>query len=89
MHDEVCPARPKWRIARHELLKHTLADALGRCPSLGKVRIEPYVPGPHLRTDLSLSGSQASGTGPQDFGIAITSLVSGQFRSTDLAKNTI
>jgi hypothetical protein len=89
MHDEVCPARPKWRIARHELLKHTLADTLGRSPSLGRVRLEPFVPQSHLRTDLSLSGSQASGAGPQEFDITIVSLASGQFRSTDPAKNTI
>ena len=89
MHDEVCPARPKWRIARHELLKHTLADALGRCPSLGKVRIEPYIPGTHLRTDISISGSQANGTGPQEFDITIVSLASSQFRSTDPNKNTL
>jgi hypothetical protein len=89
MHDEVCLARPKWRIARHELLKHTLADALGRSPSLGRVRLEPFVPGSHLRTDLLLSGSQASGAGPQEFDITIVSLASGQFRSTDPAKNTI
>jgi hypothetical protein len=89
MHDEVCPARPKWRIARHEQLKHALADALARSPSLGKVRLEPFVPGTHLRTDLSLSGSQTSGTGPQEFDITIISLASGQFRSTDPAKNTL
>jgi len=89
MHDEVCPARPKWRIARHEQLKHTLADALGRCPSLGKVRIEPYIPGTHLRTDISISGSQANGTGPQEFDITIVSLASSQFRSTDPNKNTL
>ena len=88
MHDEVCPARPKWRIARHELLKHTLVDVLTRCPSLGKVRIEPYVPGTHLRTDISISGSQANGTGPQEFDITIVSLASSQFRSTDPNKNT-
>jgi hypothetical protein len=64
MHDEVCSAEPEWRIARHEQLKHTLADALTRSPSLGKVRVEPFVPGSHLRTDLSLSGSQTSGTTP-------------------------
>jgi len=89
MHDEVCPARPKLRIARHELLKHTLTDALGRSTSLGRVKLEPFVPGTHLRTDLLLSGSQASGAGPQEFDIAIVSLASGQFRSTDPAKNTI
>ena len=88
MHDEICPARPKWRIARHELLKHTLVDVLTRCPSLGKVRIEPYVPGTHLRTDISISGSQANGTGPQEFDITIVSLASSQFRSTDPNKNT-
>jgi hypothetical protein len=89
MHDEVCPARPKWRIARHELLKHTLADALTRSPSLGKVRVEPFVPGSHLRTDISISGSQANGTGPQEFDITIVSLASSQFRSTDPNKNTL
>ena len=73
MHDGVCPARPKWRIDRHELLKHTLVDALASCPSLDKVRIEPYVPGTHLRTDVSISGRQANGTGPQEFDITIVS----------------
>jgi hypothetical protein len=89
MHDEVCPARPKWRIARHEQLKHTLANALARSPSLGKVRIEPFVAGTHLRTDISISGSQLSGTGPQEFDLTILSLASSQFRSTDPAKNTL
>lgn len=88
MHDEVCPARPKWRIARHELLKYTLVDALSRCSSLGKVRAEPYVSGTHLRTDISISGCQANGTGPQEFDITIVSLASSQFRSTDPNKNT-
>jgi hypothetical protein len=51
--------------------------------------LNPWTPGPHLRTDLSLSGSQASGTEAQDFDIAIISLASGQFRSTDPNKNAL
>jgi hypothetical protein len=89
MHDEACQARPPWRIARHEQLKHALADALSRSSSLGRVTIEPFVPGTHLRTDIALSGCQASGSGPQEFDLTILSLTSTQFQSTDPAKNTI
>ena len=47
-----------------------------------------WQPGTHLRTDISISGSQANGTGPQEFDITIVSLASSQFRSTDPNKNT-
>jgi hypothetical protein len=87
MHDEVCPARPKWHIASHEQLKHALACSPSL--SLGKGRIEPFVLGSHLRTDLSLAGSQAGGTRPQDFDTTITMLAFYQFRTIDMAKNTI
>jgi len=88
MHDKVCSARPEWHIARHELVRHALADALARLPCLDKVRLELFVHGTHLRTDLSLSGSQVSGTGPQDFDITIIPLASG-CPSIGLSWNTV
>jgi hypothetical protein len=85
-HHESCRHRPKWTLARHEQVKYAIADGLKRCPSLGQLTIEPYVPGTQLRTDLKLSGSRQAGTSAQEFDITIVSLSSSQLqRASDRA----
>jgi hypothetical protein len=71
-HDDICSARPLWRIARHEQVKRLLSHHLSSVDNT-TIRLEPFVPGTHLRTDLMITGP-ASYNGPVcELDIAITS----------------
>ena len=69
-HDEVCNARPLWRIARHEQVKALLTKHLKSVAGT-TVKLEPFVPGSHLRTDLRIAGT-ASYNGPlSEFDVSV------------------
>jgi len=55
-HDDVCTARPLWRIARHEQVKSLLKKHISTIADTS-VKLEPFVPGSHLRTDLRVTGT--------------------------------
>lgn len=73
-HDDVCEKRPRYRVARHELLKCAITDALECTPVMGRVTMEPYNPGTRLRTDIRIEGSRESGLAAQEFDITVVSL---------------
>lgn len=60
-HDDICSARPTWRVARHEMIKKTLAWAIST-ESRSSVRLEPGVTSrdSRMRTDLEISGPAAT-----------------------------
>lgn len=71
-HDDVCSARPSWRVARHERVKALLAKHLASIPGT-TVKLEPFLPGSHQRTDLRITGT-ASYNGPaSEFDVSILS----------------
>ena len=71
-HDDVCSARPQWRVARHEHVKALLAQHLGAVPRT-RVQLEPFVPGSHQRTDLRLTGPASFGGPISEYDVSVVS----------------
>ncbi|KAG7527236.1 hypothetical protein FFLO_07136 [Filobasidium floriforme] len=73
-HDDVCEKRPRWRVSRHEQIKHVMADALKSSGKFGTVEVEPMVSGGMNRTDLRVFGNRETGIGPQEFDLTVVSM---------------
>lgn len=71
-HDDVCSARPFWRIARHERVKALLAQHL-KAVQHTQVDLEPFVPGSHHRTDLRVTGPGSFGGPVSEYDITVVS----------------
>ena len=71
-HDDVCSARPLWRVARHEHVKGLLSRHLGAIPRT-RVALEPFVPGSHQRTDLRVTGPGSFGGPVSEYDVAVVS----------------
>jgi len=82
-HDEVCPHKSKWTVARHEQVKKVIASSLSIIPDV-KVQLEPFISGTQRRNDIKLFGSQASGMSNHEYDISVVSLSSVQARTTVL-----
>jgi hypothetical protein len=79
-HDDLCSARPLWRIARHEQVKLLLSKHLSAIPGT-TVKLEPFVPGSHLRTDLQVTGPGSYNGPVSELDVAIISAASLAARS--------
>ena len=71
-HDDVCSARPLWRVARHEHVKGLLLRHLGAIAGT-RVSLEPFVPGSHQRTDLRVTGPGSFGGPVSEYDISVVS----------------
>jgi hypothetical protein len=81
-HDEVCPHKSKWTVARHEQVKKVIAGTLNIIPDI-EVHLEPFISDTtHRRNDIRVSGSHASGLANHEYDISIVSLGSVQARTT-------
>jgi hypothetical protein len=87
-HDDVCTARPLWRIARHEQVKKLLAHHLSSIEDTS-VRLEPFVPGTHLRTDLMITGPGSHNGPVSELDIAVVSAGTLAGRSTPLPSSSL
>jgi hypothetical protein len=54
-HDDLCSARPNWRLARHEVVKKSLMRHLSSIPQVA-ITPEPPVPDSNMRTDFRITG---------------------------------
>jgi hypothetical protein len=73
-HDDVCEKKPKFNVARHELLKRIMVDALKHCQTFGDVTMEPHNPNSALRTDIRFTGSRQGGMSAQEFDVTVVSM---------------
>jgi hypothetical protein len=73
-HDDVCEKRGRYRVARHEILKRIMCEALVSSGAFGTVSLEPNVPNGPQRTDFRFEGSRWSGMSPQEFDVTVVSL---------------
>ena len=71
-HDDVCPARPRWRVARHEVVKKLLATHLKSIEHT-RVTLEVFAPGTQLRTDVQLAGPGSFGTPVSEYDVTVVS----------------
>lgn len=82
-HDEVCLSRQRWRVARHEMIKRTLTESLGRLPGV-EVTMEPFIGATRRRNDIRVIGSRESGVSSGEYDVTVVSLASLEARSTVL-----
>jgi hypothetical protein len=78
-HDEVCPHRAKWTVARHEQIKRTIANTLSTLPDT-QVHLEPFIANTARRNDISITGSRQSGMASHEYDITVVSLATQQAR---------
>jgi len=71
-HDDVCPARPRWRVARHEVVKRLLETHLKTIEHT-RVTLEPFAPGTQLRTDVQLAGPGSFGSPVSEYDVTVVS----------------
>jgi hypothetical protein len=76
-HDELCDARPNWRLVRHERVKTSLVHHLSKIPDT-TVTVEPAVPGTQLRTDFRVTGAASSVGVASEFDLTIVAPTSSQ-----------
>lgn len=58
-HDDTCNSRANWRLARHEVLKKILAEAIS-ADRASNVQVEPGIQGSRRRTDSLVEGPAAT-----------------------------
>jgi hypothetical protein len=84
-HEEVCTGRANFRLARHEILKHTIMSVL-KSVAGATVEAEPFVPGSNLRTDFRVSGRAATTGGRSEYDLTVVSLAAAGARNQSVAE---
>ncbi|BEI97702.1 hypothetical protein CcaverHIS631_0300010, partial [Cutaneotrichosporon cavernicola] len=86
-HDEVCPHRARWTVARHEQVKRAIATSLSAIPDT-QVHLEPFIANTQRRNDIRITGSRESGMASYEYDITVVSLATQQARATVVPHGT-